>query len=110
MTLRTALLAAHAILLLLASTALSFLPGVSSGSFHWEYFRYASQSGWGSAYQFPYSLPVVLLYCTASGTGLVAFALAGRAGLRAIGIAGVILCGLGSLSFAHEFTHWLKDH
>jgi hypothetical protein len=104
------LLVAHVALLVLASTDFTALSGMSDGQFHWQYFRYARQTGWGKAYEFPYSLPVVLTYLTAYATGLAAYLIAWQRGSRIISAAGAVLCTLGFVSFLYELTHWLSDH
>ena len=100
----------HVVLLVLASTSFTAVSGLRDGHFQWEYFRYASQSGWGVLYQFPYSLPVVLTYLAAYGTGLANYIVFWRKGSWIIGSVGVLLCGVGFASFAYELTHWLSDH
>jgi len=61
-------------------------------------------------YQFPYTLPVVLTYLAAYGTGLANYIIAGRRGSWLIGAAGVLLCAIGFASFAFELTHWFSEH
>lgn len=110
MSLRTALLAAHIMLLVLASTCFTIPLGLRDGQFQWEYFKYLSQGGWGRPYEFPYSLPVVLTYLAAYAVGLVAYRMAWRNGSPLIGVTGVLLCGVGFASFAYELTHWSSEH
>jgi hypothetical protein len=110
MLLPALLLVAHVVLLVLASTAFTVITGLSDGHFQWEYLRYASQSGWGVPYQFPYTLPVVLTYLAAYGTGLALYIMLWRKGSTIIGTAGVLLCGIGFASFAYELTHWFSEH
>ncbi len=81
----TLLLAAHVVLLVLASTSFTAVTALRDGHFQWEYFHYASQDGWGVPYQFPYSLPVVLTYLLAYGTGLATYIIAWRRGSWIIG-------------------------
>ena len=63
------LLITHVILLILASTSFTVVTGLRDGHFRWEYMNYVSQSGWGVPYQFPYTLPVVISYLAAYGSG-----------------------------------------
>ena len=110
MTSRLTLLVVHVVLLVLASTFFTIVTGLGDGQFYWEYFRYFSQRGWGVPYQFPYSLPVVLVYLAAYVMGLVAYCMAwGRASTMVV-VAGVVLCGAGFASFAYELTHWFGDY
>jgi hypothetical protein len=110
MSIRIALLVFHATLLLLASTSFTIVSGLEDGAFSWNYFQYASQSGWGRSYQFPYSLPVVLTYLAAYGVGILGYGLTWRSGFKIVGSAGTVLCAVGFISFAYELTHWLSDH
>jgi len=103
------LLAAHVVLLILASTSYSLVVG-SDGRFQWEYFRYLSQSGWGQPYQFPYTLPVVLTYLAAYSTGVASYVLTWRRGSTIVGGAGILLCALGFASFAYELSHWFREN
>jgi hypothetical protein len=104
------LLLHHVTLLILASTSFTAITAIRDGEFQCEYFRFASQSGWGRFYEFPYSLPVVLAYLGAYGTGLAAYIFAWRRGSPIIAAAGMVLCALGLASFAFELTHWFVDH
>jgi hypothetical protein len=104
------LLLGHVILLTLASTSFTIITALQGGQFQWEYFRYASQSGWGTPYQFAYTLSVVLTYMAAYGTGLAAYLLAWRRGATIIAAIGVALCAIGFASFALELTHWFSEH
>ena len=70
----------HVVLLVLASTAFTAVTALTDGRFQWQYYWYAGQTGWGLPYQFPYSLPVVLTYLAAYGTGLAAYAIAWQRG------------------------------
>jgi hypothetical protein len=110
MTKLMSLLIVHVALLAVASTCFTIVPGVGDGHFQWEYFRYASQSGWGVPYQFPYRLPVVLTYLGGYGIGLAAYCVAYRSGSQMIGLAGVLLCVIGFASFAFELSHWFAAH
>lgn len=110
MTKFVGLLILHVVLLVLAVTQLTIVTGLSSGRYEWEYFRYFSQSGWGGTYQFPYSLPVVLLYLAAYGTGAAAYLVAYLSRLVIIGLLGMAVCTVGFASFALELSHWFVDH
>ena len=110
MTKLVSLLVLHVVLLALASTCFTIVPGVGNGHYQWEYFRYYSQSGWGVAYQFPYSLPVVLAYLAAYGLGVSAYCIAYRSGSQIIGLLGILLCVVGVASFTFELTHWFVEH
>jgi hypothetical protein len=110
MTKFISLLVTHLVLLALASTRFTIVPGAGAGQFNWEYFRYASQSGWGGTYVSAYSLPVVVTYLAAYATGIAAYAVAYRRGSPLIGIVGILLCAVGCASFGFELTHWLHDH
>jgi hypothetical protein len=104
------LLIMHFTLLVLASTSFTVITGLSDHHFQWEYLNYVSQSGWGVPYQFPYTLPVVLTYLAAYGTGLATYIIAWHTGSRIISAAGVLLCAIGLASFAYELTHWFSEH
>src|SRR4051794_21120533 len=104
------LLITHVTLLVLASTSFTVVTGLSDGHFQWQYFRYASQSGWDVPYQFPYTLPVVLTYLAAYGTGLATYIIAWQTGSRIISVTGILLCAIGFMSFAYELTHWFSEH
>lgn len=106
----TLLLVTHLLLLILASISLTAVTGLKDDHLEWEYYRYLSQSGWGQPYQFPYSLPVVLTYIGAYGTGLVVYAMAWQRGSPIIGAIGVTICAIGLASFGYELTHWFTDH
>ena len=107
---RVLLLLGHALLLILASTSFTVVMAWPDGPFSWEYFRYSTQSGWGTAFQFAYTLPVVLTYLAAYSTGLAGYLLVWRHGARNVGATGVALCTLGFASFAFELTHWVGEH
>ena len=104
------LLVTHVILLVLSSTSFTVVTGLRDSHFQWQYFRYASQSGWGVPYEFPYTLPVVLTYLAAYGSGLATYLIAWRTGSRIISVTGVLLCAIGLPSFAYELTHWFREH
>ncbi len=110
MTKLMSLLIVHVVLLALASTCFTIVTGIGDGHFQWEYFRYASQSGWGIPYQFPYSLPVVLAYLAAYGIGVAAYCVACRSGSQIIGLAGILVCVIGFASFTFELSHWFAAH
>ena len=104
------LLLTHVTLLVLASTSFTVVTGLRDGHFQWEYLKYVSQSGWGLPYQFPYTLPVVVTYLAAYGTGLATYIIAWQMGSRIISVTGVVLCAVGFASFAYELTHWISEH
>jgi hypothetical protein len=104
------LLITHVALLVLASTSFTVVTGLRDSDFQWEYFNYVSQSGWGVPYQFPYTLPVVLTYLAAYGTGLATYIIAWQTGSRIISATGVFLNAVGFASFAYELTHWFSEH
>jgi hypothetical protein len=104
------LLLAHVVLLILAATSFTAVTVLRDGQFHCQYFRFASQSGWGTPYQFAYTLPAVLTYLAAYGTGLAAYVLAWRRGASIIGATGAAMCAIGLASFAFELTHWIVEH
>ena len=97
---RFILLAAHVLLLALASTGFTIATGILDGQFHWQYFRYTFQLSWGVPYQFPYSLPVVLCYIAAYAAGVFAYLGMYRSGSSWIGRAGIVLCAAGCASAA----------
>jgi hypothetical protein len=84
--------------------------GFRDKDFQWQYFNYLSQSGWGIPYQYPYTLPVVLTYLAAYGTGLATYIIAWQNGSRIVSAIGVLLCAIGFASFAYELTHWFSEH
>jgi hypothetical protein len=104
------LLITHVILLVFASTSFTLVTGLTDRHFKWEYLTYASQSGWGVSYQFPYTLPVVLTYLAAYAIGLATYIIAWQTGFRIISATGVLLCAAGLASFAYELTHWISEH
>jgi hypothetical protein len=104
------LLIAHVSFLVLASTSFTVVTGLRDHHFQWQYLNYVSQSGWGVPYRYPYTLPVVLTYLAAYGTGLATYIIAWEWGSRIISGAGVLLCGIGFTSFACELTHWFSEH
>jgi hypothetical protein len=110
MAIRVAFLVLHAVLLSLAATSFTVVPGFGNGGFECQYYRYIWQSGWGVPYQFPYSLPLVLTYLAAYAIGLPGYALVWRSGDRVVGIVGVLFCAIGAASFAYELTHWFSNH
>ena len=109
MSLRASLLAVHVVLLVLASTRFTVVTGLGDGRFGWEYFQYTWQSGWGRAYEFPYSLPVVLTFVAAYATGCGAYFLTWKHGAAMLGAIGCVLCGAGLASFTYELHHWVVD-
>lgn len=107
---RLALLVAYLVLLVLASTSFTVVTFFANGRFQCQYFNCFWQHGWGSRYQFPYSLSVVLTYLAAYAVGVVVYTVAYRDGAKIIGSIGLLLCAAGFASFAFEVTHWLVDH
>jgi hypothetical protein len=104
------LLVTHVTFLVLASTSFTVVTGLRDHHFQWQYLNYVSQSGWGVRYQFPYTLPVVLTYLAAYGTGLATYIIAWQWGSRIISGTGVLLCAIGFTSFVYELTHWFSEH
>jgi len=107
---RLILLGLHTILMVLASTSLTVATFFRDGNFQWEYFNYFSHQGWGMRYESPYALSVVIAYLAAYAAGIAAYSSIRRSGSPRIGLAGVILCGVGFASFAFELSHWFVDH
>jgi hypothetical protein len=110
MTTRLILLLLHVALLLLASTCFTVITGFDDGHYQWDYFQYSAQSGWGVPYRSNYSLQVALAYLAAYATGVAAYCMAYRGGSHIIGLAGMLLCGVGFASFALELSHWFVEH
>lgn len=107
---RMILLLVHVALLLLASTCFTIVTGFFDGQFTWEYFRYTSRSGWGTPYEFRYSLPVVFVYLAAYAAGAAAYFGIWRGRSPIIGLAGLLFSGVGFASFGFELTHWFVRH
>jgi hypothetical protein len=107
---RLVLLGFHVGLLALASTAFTVVSGFRDGTFQWEYFQYFSYQAWGVPYESPYRLSVVLAYLAAYASGFAAYSMIRRGGSGTIGMAGMLLCGVGFASFAFESTHWFVAH
>lgn len=105
------MLAFHAGLLVLASTKFRVVSWIwGTWSWAWNFFEYSYQSGWGYTYESNYSLPVVSAYVAAYLVGMAGYFLAWnhvRGGWRVLG---VILSGLGLVSFLIEGSHWLWSH
>jgi hypothetical protein len=105
------LLLAHIILLVLAATDFSILPFLGDdGSFGCELWKLRHSSGWGKRYVSEYSIWQILCYLAAYGLGIPVFAWAARAGWAWLASIGVIVCGVGFISFAIEGSHWLISH
>src|SRR5580765_6679271 len=107
---RLILLGLHSILMVLASTSLTVVTVFRDGVFQWEYFNYFSYHAWGIPYKYPYTLPIVIAYLAAYGLGIAAYSIIRCGGSRTIGLAGLLLCGVGFASFAFELSHWFVDH
>ncbi len=103
----TALIAAHALLLVLASIAFTVVTGER---FQIQLFRYSSENGFGNNYQSPDSLPVVVTYIAAYGGGMLAYLVLWGRGWRKLAATGGLLCVAGFLSYSLELTHWFFDH
>jgi hypothetical protein len=110
MTKLLSLLVLHVLLLVLASTGFTAVTGIRDGHYRWEYFRYLSESGWGVPYQVAYSLQVVLTYLVGYAIGATAYRIVYRSGSPVIGLTGLVLCGVGFISYAFELSHWFVDH
>jgi hypothetical protein len=104
------LLIVHGILLFLAATNFTLLTWFGDGTFQWEFYRYATRSGWGEPYISAYRFPVVATYVAAYAVGFAAYLMAWRRGFPVIGAIGMLLCAAGGASFAFELTHWVYDH
>ncbi|MCM2370944.1 hypothetical protein [Aporhodopirellula aestuarii] len=105
------LLAIHAALILLASTAFTAFTALLGGhSLQWSFYSYSFRSGFGPPYVSDYSTAVVLTYLVAFAFGAIGFTLAYRNGRVRTGILGVILSVIGLLSFAVELSHVFVDH
>jgi multisubunit Na+/H+ antiporter MnhB subunit len=89
---------------------LTVVTGFHDGKFQWEYFNYFWYHAWGVPYAFPYTLPVVIAYLAAYACGIATYLAIRRSGSPRIGLAGVVLCGVGFASFAFELSHWFVDH
>jgi hypothetical protein len=104
------LLAAHVVLVLLASTNLTIVSWLwGNTDWTWNYFAFAYRDGWGSRYVSDYSLPQVLLYLAAYGAGLAAYPMLMHRSAWLGGL-GLLVSLLGAASFALELTHWITDH
>ena len=96
------LLLLHLVVLTLACTRFTVVTGLVDGQFQWEYFRYFSHRGWGTAYPFPYTLPVVLTYLVAYALVAAAWCMAWRSGSRVFGLAGQVVGVAGFDPFTSE--------
>ena len=105
------LLALHAIFLLLASTGFTIVTALlGKASIQWCYFRYVSSNSWGVPYVSEYSAPEIVTYLLAFIMGVVGFFLAWQSQRPFVGVLGVLLSLIGTISFAIEGSHWIVDH
>jgi len=104
-------LLAHTILLVLAATDFSIFTAFGdSWALKGEFWKLSYSNGWGTRYVSEYSLAQVLCYLAGYGLGISAFAYAARAGWAWLATLGVIVCGVGFISFAIEGSHWVFSH
>lgn len=104
-------LAIHAALILLASTAFTVVTAPLGGNaLQWSFYRYSSRSGFGGNYVSDYSLAVTLTYLVAFSLGVVGFRMAYRNGRVITGVLGVVLSVIGLVSFLIELSHLFVDH
>lgn len=102
---------AHIVLLMLASTGFSIVWFFRAGtSLSWRYATYSYRNGFGYTFVSEYTLVQVLTYLAAYVLGIVLFGCAYRRGGKLIGMLGLGLCFLGTISFAIEASHWLWEH
>lgn len=104
-------LAIHAALILLASTAFTVFTAPFGGdSLQWSFYSYSFRSGFGTPYVSDYSTAVVTTYLIAFAFGVIGFNMAYRAGRLRTGLLGVILSVVGLVSFTVELSHVFVDH
>jgi hypothetical protein len=105
------LLAAHILLLVLASTQFTIATvWFGDHRWTWNYFDCAHSNGFGYHDVSAYSLPVVLTYIAAYVAGLIAYLVAWRRGRLVIGLVGALVSAMGLVSFGIEGSHWFFDH
>ena len=105
------ILAVHAALILLASTAFTVLTALFGGnSLQWSFYSYSFRSGFGAPYVSDYSTAEVLTYLIAFAFGLIGFSMAYRGGRIRTGLLGAILSVIGLASFTVELSHLFIDH
>jgi hypothetical protein len=103
------LLLLHFAALMLGSTSFTIVTapfGITP--FCWSYLAYNYANGFGYVYQSAYSLPVVLTYLVAYGSGIAIYRRLCQP--QFLGTFAASVCLAGFLSFALEFTHWFSDH
>lgn len=98
----------HLIPLLLAATRFTLVTFLFKQGFTWDYATVAHSDAWGYVYHSEYSLPQVLAYLLAYGSGAVLYARATRP--RWLASVATSLCVIGFVSFAIEALHWAFDH
>ncbi|WP_417730392.1 hypothetical protein [Rosistilla oblonga] len=104
-------LAIHAALILLASTAFTVITATLGGnSLQWSFYSYSFRSGFGTRHVANYSTAVALTYLIAFVFGGIGFALAFRRGRIRTGMLGVILSVIGFVSFTVELSHVFVAH
>ncbi|MHC4645788.1 MAG: hypothetical protein ACYTBJ_09800 [Planctomycetota bacterium] len=111
MTIIFCIFAAHVVLLTLAATDFSIVSWLW-GNFSWNYnyFAYSYRNGFGYQYVSDYSLRQLLAYLFGYGLGLPVFVSALKRQRMVVGCCGIILCGVGVVSFTIEASHWIWDH
>ncbi|QDV13669.1 hypothetical protein CA51_35600 [Rosistilla oblonga] len=104
-------LAIHAALILLASTAFTAITAPLGGnSLQWSFYSYSFRSGFGTPYVSDYSTAVALTYLIAFAFGGIGFTMASRRGRIRTGMLGIILSVIGFVSFTVELSHVFVDH
>ena len=96
------LLIAHAILTLLAGTALTVVTFFFDGAWSYEIYRKSHSWGFGTEYVSPYSESVIFTYNTAFIIGILAYILIIRSGRWAIGSIGLLVSVTGLWCFVNE--------
>jgi hypothetical protein len=101
----------HLLLLLLAATDLSIISWAwGNRTWKFDFFSYAYHHGWGYPFKSDYTLHQVLLYLAAYALGTIV-SLVMWTRLRAtLARLTMIICAIGTASFALELTHWVWDH
>jgi hypothetical protein len=108
---RSILFFLHIVFLLLAATSFSVVTIFGeSWSFDCEFWKLSYSRGWGHRYVSEYSIWRVLCYLIGYGLGIPVYAYVARAGWAWLATLGVILCGIGVISFVIEGSHWVVSH
>ena len=106
----TAAIVMHLVLLALACTSFTLVSGWATGNWKCDFFTYRYENGWGYVYRSDYSLPIVATYLAAYASGLAVYLLAWNAGSHILAGTGLVLCGVGLLSFSIEGSHCVYAH